>query len=225
MTLKRDNNCSKYCYPNTNVLINKFDIRSLDELHRIESLITTYKLSLLELGKIPFNSTLDIDHYLEIHKFVFGDIYDFAGEIRSEAIYKSNEPYDDSKMPFCYPEFIYTSLKKLLQQMKNSVHMIKSKEDLLTFISYYYVEINAIHPFREGNGRVLREFIREYVIALNKILPIEPQIINYKNWSSNNHNHLLLETIKSTKTDDISGLKELFNIVLEPVNNEKNKTA
>jgi len=217
--------CSKYCYNSSDVLKNNFDITNKDELHKIETLVTTYKLGLLEMGKFPYDLAFDENHYLNIHKFVFGDIYDFAGEIRSEAIYKSNEPYDVGKTPFCYPEFIFSHLKATLNKMKIAAQNINNKEELLFFISYYYAELNIIHPFREGNGRVLREFMREYVIFLNEILLFDAQIINYKNWNEENYKDLLKETIHSTKSDDISGLIKIFNIVLEPVENEKNKTA
>ena len=54
--------------------------------------------------------------------------------------------------------------------MKQNVVKIKDKETLEAYLGKYYLDLNIIHPFREGNGRTLREFLREYVIVINKIL-------------------------------------------------------
>lgn len=54
--------------------------------------------------------------------------------------------------------------------MKQNVVKIKDKETLGAYLGKYYLDLNIIHPFREGNGRTLREFLREYVIVINKIL-------------------------------------------------------
>ena len=151
---------SIYCYEGTKTLKNKKDITDNNKLREVENGITAYKLSKIYLEKADFKKTFDENHYLNIHKYLFEDLYDFAGNIRDENISKSRSPYDEGKTPFCQVCFIYRQLHETLRNMKNSVRSINSYEQLIEFISTYYLELNIIHPFREGNGRALREFIR-----------------------------------------------------------------
>lgn len=171
-------NQSKYCYKGTDVLINNRNIMDQDELRKQEITITTYKLSKLYLGEKPFKKTYDLNHYLNIHKYLFEDIYPFAGCLRDENISKSNEPYMPGKMPFCQVPFILEMLKSTLMDMRNNVVKIKKREDIISFISHYCLELNVIHPFREGNGRTQREYFREYMEIINKVLNTDYEI-NY----------------------------------------------
>lgn len=62
------------------MLINKFDIRDKEALNIVERLITALKIAQLEIT--PLKGTFDLKHIRSIHKFIFGDIYDWAGQIR-----------------------------------------------------------------------------------------------------------------------------------------------
>ena len=86
---------SKYLDEN-DILKNKLDAKTIVELEKKERLITNYKLADLYMKGIT--GKFDVNHYLSIHKFLFGDIYDFAGKIRSENIAKA--------IPFCLPHLI-----------------------------------------------------------------------------------------------------------------------
>lgn len=206
---------SIYCYDESTVLKNRLNIRDKKTLESTERLISIYKLGRLELHQTPFPLTWDASHYLALHKYIFEDIYSFAGEIRSEAIYKTNKPYAEGATPFCYPSFIYQQLSYTLQNMKNSFLKVKTREELLIFIAHYYAELNIIHPFREGNGRTLREFLREFIEEnTKKKNGLEDQIIEYKNWNQADRVELLKATIVSSKSDDILGLAKLYDKVL-----------
>ena len=79
---------SIYCYPNSNVLVNKLNIHDNKKLEKIER-----KLVLLKLYELRQNKKIgefDIMHFISIHKFLFGDIYQFAGKLRTEDIAKDN---------------------------------------------------------------------------------------------------------------------------------------
>lgn len=197
---------SKYCYKGTKVLKNKRNIQDDNQLHEFENGVTMYKLSKLYLGEQPYKKSFDINHYLSIHKYLFDDIYLFAGELRDENIYKNNEPYKSGKTPFCEIPFIKEQLNYTLLEMKNNVRNIKNIDDLLTFISKYYLDLNIIHPFREGNGRTLREFIREYVIALNKILKFGDFKIDY-----NVDSEIKQMLKRASILDDIEKTKKVFS--------------
>lgn len=159
-------------YLENEVLKNKLGIKDTGELEEKERLITTYKLAnIYDNSKIACEQTFDVNHYLGIHKYLFGDIYDFAGEIRVENIKKS--------FPFCVPNLIYENLKKTLDRAKEQVKLIKKEDDIIDFLTYYYSELDVIHPFREGNGRTLREFLRQYVEKINEIIDFGSYELDY----------------------------------------------
>ena len=78
---------SLYCYPDTDVLINKLNIRDAKLLKKAEAEITAIKQ--LELLQNPIAGNLTKTHLFNIHKFIFEDIYPFAGKIRREKISKA----------------------------------------------------------------------------------------------------------------------------------------
>lgn len=135
------------------VLSNKLGIKDTLELQKAETIITTKKLSDLCLN--PGIQTFDVNHYLSIHKYLFGDIYDFAGKIRSENIEKT--------FTFCIPQLIYKNLDETLKYARSKFKKIHSRDELLIFIAELYATLDVIHPFREGNGRTEREFIRQFM--------------------------------------------------------------
>ena len=164
-------------YTKNEVLINKLEIYNQEELDKAERIITTYKLSNLYLDPCKYlglnELSFDADHYFKIHKYLFEDIYDFAGEVRGENIYKT--------FTFCPPTNIYRQLVETLNNAQIEATHIENEEDLVEFIAKYYADLDVIHPFREGNGRALREFLREYVLKINDIIDFGPYEINYDN--------------------------------------------
>ncbi len=200
----------KYCYQGTKVLKNKKNIVNLEQLHEVESGLSTYKLTKLYLNEIPYNQTFDSNHYLSIHKYLFSDLYEFAGEFRLTNISKSREPYARGITPFCQVPFIKDQLDYTLQDMKNNVRNIQNEEQLIEFISKYYLDLNIIHPFREGNGRTLREFLREYVLVLNKIIKFGEYELDYT--KINEEIKKSLE--KSSILDDLEITKSVFSKII-----------
>lgn len=69
-----------YCYPNSHVLINKFNILDSNDLNVVERQITALKIA--EFSRAPIKGNFDMKYLQKIHRFILGDIYDFAGEIR-----------------------------------------------------------------------------------------------------------------------------------------------
>ncbi len=163
---------SLYCYKDTNILINKLDIKSEKKLHTLERKIVLLKS--YELRQKNVTGDFSINHFKNIHKFLFENIYDFAGEFRKEDIAKDS---------FRFASFLYIEdeLNRILNKLKLENYLIGiSKENLSKELAYYLAEINVLHPFREGNGRVTREFIRQ--IAYNAgykfdLRSIEPKAI------------------------------------------------
>ncbi|GAA0712771.1 hypothetical protein GCM10008904_26310 [Paraclostridium ghonii] len=100
----------------------------------------------------PTHGKLDFNYLKSIHKFIFGDIYEWAGTIRTVNISKGNQ--------FCRSEFIEEQMISIMRKLEKENYLENlTIEKLADRLAYYIGEINAIHPFREGNGRSQRMFI------------------------------------------------------------------
>lgn len=143
---------SMYCYPDTDILINKLNIGDYRLLKEAEEEITAVKL--FELLKNPVRGNFTQTHLKNLHKFIFGDIYPFAGKYRMESIRKMDTM-------FCHPNAIQAELDKLFGRIKSDKMLYeKSEEQIFQNLAYIMAELNIIYPFRDGNGRAIREFIR-----------------------------------------------------------------
>ena len=142
----------RYCYPGSNVLKNKLNITDMDILEEAERRITS--LRTVEAMKNVIRGKFDFDHLKRIHKFLFGDIYDWAGKVRLVNISKGNQ--------FCRVEYIEQQMIEIFEKLQSEDYLQKvgSQSELAKRLAYYLGEINAIHPFREGNGRCQRMFIQ-----------------------------------------------------------------
>ena len=162
---------SIYCYPNSNVLVNKLNIMNNSDLLKYENKMVLVKL--YDLRQQGITGEFDINHFVSIHKYLFDEIYPFAGLFRNENIAKDN-------FRFAEWEFIEPELRKILNELKGE-NFLKglTKETFSERLAYYMAELNVLHPFREGNGRATREFIRQlalyngYYFNLAKIDPKE----------------------------------------------------
>jgi len=121
-------------------LENKLGIVDSAELARIEEKISKIKaLDLFESGKLGELKAGSFAALQEIHKTLFDEIYDFAGEIRTVNLSKGNFRF----APVMYLEVAIANVEKMPQSTFDE-------------IVEKYVEMNAAHPFREGNGRSMR---------------------------------------------------------------------
>lgn len=137
-----------YLIPGSTCLINALGITDTERLNLAEGEIST--IALAELIRSPAHPTFDLNHLCCIHRQLFGDIYMWAGNLRTTEISKGDKLF----LPY-----------KLIQQCADELFMALHQESLLSGLSmndfalrsaYYLGRINAIHPFREGNGRTQR---------------------------------------------------------------------
>jgi cell filamentation protein len=143
-----------YCYPGTDILVNRLHIKNDAELTIAEREITSLKL--LMLYKKPVLDRISFENLCKIHKVIFEDIYDWAGQIRRGDFFSKGNSI------FCRGQFILENADKIIKNL-NEENDLKGliKNDFITRTAYYMGEVNALHPFREGNGRTCREFFRE----------------------------------------------------------------
>ena len=158
-------------YTENDVLKNKLDITDSNKLEEVERKITAIRLANLYMNPEIVKQTFDVKHYLGIHGYLFNGIYDFAGQIRREVIAK--------RTTFCLPQYIYNSLDATLADARRKARSLKTRESLIDYIATLYSDLNVIHPFREGNGRCGREFIRQYTDAVCQINNLEPFEFDY----------------------------------------------
>ena len=122
------------------ILKNKLGIENQIELAKEEEKITKLKaIELFETGKLNTFEVGTFNGLSQIHKYLFEDVYDFAGKIRQENISKSN-------FRFASAMYLKEEIEKIDKMPQSNFAQIIEK----------YIEMNIAHPFREGNGRSTR---------------------------------------------------------------------
>jgi cell filamentation protein len=161
---------SIYCYPDTDILKNKANIMEAKALAEFEADLTAIRQYMLE--DKPIKGKFGITHFKNIHKFIFQDVYFFAGKLRLENISKGNTF-------FCRSEHIEENLIAQLTRLKEENYLRGVNIEVFAKKAAFYMsELNMIHPFREGNGRVIREFTR--CLALESDFDIDWSLIDSK---------------------------------------------
>lgn len=143
-----------YCYPGTEVLINNFGEHDPKVLSQLERMCTAARI--VDLLKKPVSGNFDLTHLK-----------------RSITIYfRISILGQDSSVWLISPKSYYSAMLTLLKRTEQVILKLKSEnylkdcteDNIASKAAYYLGEINAIHPFREGNGRTQREFIRELLL-------------------------------------------------------------
>jgi len=142
-----------YCIPGTAVLKNKAGITDQDQLDEYEGDFTAIRL--LELTQNPVEGSFDLAHLCKIHQYLFQDVYEWAGEVRTVDIIRGDSRFCNVRHIQSYSNTVFSALaaEKYLVNLEPKVFANR--------LAHYLSEINAIHPFREGNGRVQRLFISQ----------------------------------------------------------------
>lgn len=147
------------CYPGTSILRNKADIQEQDDLDQYEQLMFDSRAE----EDLP-DGELDYAHYQTIHHHFFQDVYDWAGQSRTVRTAKGGNW-------FCYPEYIDHEMVKIFNALASEDHLIDYERDqFIARAAHYIAEVNAIHPFREGNGRCQLTLLTILVETSGRIL-------------------------------------------------------
>ena len=143
-----------YVYAGTKVLVNKFGLVDFDELWNAERAITG--VAAAELEAHPIEGLFDLTHLQAVHRALFGEIYAWAGEIRKKGFISKGNSL------FCGAEFILPYSQSLFRALKAENYLRDlERDDFIERMAFYIAEINALHPFREGNGRTQRIFANQ----------------------------------------------------------------
>lgn len=153
-----------YSYRGTNCLKNKLGLRDEELLQAFELEMSTLRAD-EPLPKGRFGPT----HYCRVHRHLFQDVYRWAGRYRTIATSKGASV-------FCYPQFIEREMNRLFPALKGAPYFPGSHPDVfVTAAAEFLATLNAIHPFREGNGRSQLAFL--HLIALRAGHPLGLQRI------------------------------------------------
>ena len=137
-----------YCYVGTTVLKNKAGLRDQGALNDFETAMTFARAEEpLPVGR------LSVTHYCRIHHHLFQDVYRWAGKYRTVRLSKAGSM-------FCYPEHIDREMTRLFGELKDEGFLRELEPDqFASGAAHFLSELNAIHPFREGNGRTQSTFL------------------------------------------------------------------
>lgn len=156
---------------------------------------------MLELHISGITGDFSLKHFVSIHKKLFGDVYFFAGEFRKENIAKGSFRFADYR-------YINDEIVKIFEKILKDKDLIEKKvpKDILAEkLAYYSAELNVLHPFREGNGRTIREYIRQMALYIGYNM-------NYSRIKAVDYIEASIFSIV-----DISKLKEIYIKCLEKI--------
>ncbi|MEA4884410.1 MAG: Fic family protein [Clostridia bacterium] len=135
------------------ILPNRLGITDPEQLKQAEGAICHVRM--LQLATDPVKGEFDFAHLQHIHERLLGDVYDFAGRSRTVNIAKGDSV-------FCLATFIEDQQRRIFGQLKQESYLRGlDKAQFAGRLAYFAGELNALHPFREGNGRAIRLFIQQ----------------------------------------------------------------
>lgn len=156
-------------------------------------------IAMFSLQKKPVQGDFDFDHLCEIHKRLFQKLYDWAGKPRTVNIGKGNL--------FCLVQNIPSYADSIFQtyypQCKSAAG---NKEQFVDVLTEHYGDLNALHPFREGNGRTQREFARKVCFTCGYAFDL----------THTNHREMLHASILSFQGNN-QELKDIFQKAVQPI--------
>lgn len=145
-----------YLYENEAILKNKLDIHSKELLEDAEADYVVYRLKDLAFNPLP--GDYHTKHLLQIHEFIFQDIYDWAGQPRTISIYKEEDVLGGLSIEYSEPSDIVENLDHVLTDMRDKPWNQMEQSELTNEFCNSLADLWRIHPFREGNTRTTITF-------------------------------------------------------------------
>ena len=176
---------------------NVFGFASYEQLKEKEAIYVPRRA--FELRFRPLTGKFDTGHLRKIHWYLFRDIFPWAGELRVVDIAKVGGT------SFAHHGFISQSLATLFVELKEERLLVGLNEETFAERAAYYLgEINAVHPFREGNGRAQREFIRTLALLTGHPL----------SWAELQSEENIVASVLSQTRRDNSGLIRIITAAI-----------
>jgi cell filamentation protein, protein adenylyltransferase len=135
------------------VFRNRLGLTDRAELATAEKRFTTARIGQLKRRRLP--GTYDLEHLRVFHWTIFQDVYPWAGQLRTVLIVKAGAS-------FCLPSQIESTAADVFGRLAEAHHLRgRDRHGFLDGLSTLLAEVNALHPFREGNGRTQRAFLSQ----------------------------------------------------------------
>lgn len=150
---------NEYFYPGSNILINNFGVKNNEKLKELE--VSNSFDRLLELRDKPLDMGYGKEQLMAIHKYIFEDVYPFAGKYRKVNMIKKRGTF----LFMNKVDDIDHYLDELFEDTNKRMMFCHSKMEFCEILANVYTKLIYCHPFREGNGRAVREFVREFSLA------------------------------------------------------------
>lgn len=149
-----------YCYEDCNVLKNKLGIKDSEELDNAE--VDFACNAIHELSIHPLDGKYDFQHFCEFHRYIFGDVYEWAGESRTIEMEKEEPILGYMSIEYAKPSEIKAKVEELLTGMRNRHWEELSVEVQAEKLSEDMANLWKVHSFREGNTRMIITFICQF---------------------------------------------------------------
>jgi cell filamentation protein len=145
-------------------LENKLGIRNPRELKVAEEKLVAERSATILMAELP--DQFDESYFKSIHKTLFGDIYDFAGSYRTV-----NMIHPENSVPFAQADFLHAESERIFRELPDSgqLQSMQYKEFAQQLVKLSS-ELNALHPFRDGNGRTIRLFLIVLSLSVGYLL-------------------------------------------------------
>lgn len=149
-----------YVYENTQILKNKLNIRTQDELDDAEADFVSYRLKDLAVNPMP--GEYNTEHFLKMHQYIFQDLYEWAGKPRIVAIYKEEDVLGGMSIEYSNPFDIVKDICFVLSDMRSKPWKDMDRKQAAVEFCDSFAKLWKIHPFREGNTRTTITFCCQY---------------------------------------------------------------
>lgn len=178
-----------YLYPGLNVMRNRLGIHLFFFKQKTAYEMTALRAATIELGPL----VRGLPHLCAIHRQLYQDIFDWAGQLREVDIYQG-----DTR--FCHFAYIEKEGNALMQDLEEEGYLVGlAHEKFVERLAHYYCEINVLHPFRLGSGLAQRIFFEQ--LALHAGYALSWQGIAVETWKQAN---------QSGAMGDLSALRAIF---------------
>lgn len=189
-----------YLYPGTDVLQNRFGVKDAKSLRAIEYELASQRMS-EALPRVPLTS----QGYQAVHKHIFQDIYDWAGQLRTVDLSKGSSL-------FAPPRFLAKEMEDRLASVRADKRLLSKDRNLFAESAAEHInEINARHPFREGNGRTQRAFLQilahraGHELSIDRIEParwMDASIVSFHQADNVPMREILTSALESNSSQD-----------------------
>lgn len=170
------------------VLKNKTNITNAKELAVLEYKLTSIRTAEIIL-KGELNNNLSMLDYKNIHFHLFQDLYEWAGQYRKVNISKGETGF----LPY---QFFDNAEKTIDKQINDYLNCPGSEQEIVCEkLAKIMIDLNHMHPFREGNGRTQREFVRQLALIKGFHLNISPEDNLYMKASIEDNGKIMYQSL------------------------------